>query len=179
MQKTSLLFLSLFFLPFFFLACEETTVITELEINERQRLIIEEYLENKNITNFQKTASGIYYHVLTPGTGAQVPTTDAIVSVHYTGTVLYGNRFDSSKFRGEPFEFQVGTGRIVDEYDELGEPVFDGGVIQGWVEAVSLMQVGEETRFYIPSDLAYGTDGSGNIPGNAVIFFDIEVLEVK
>ncbi len=120
-------------------------------------------------TNMQETASGIHYVVLTPGTGAQVKTGNR-VEVHYIGKHLCDDlsssscTFDSSYGRGTTFPFTVGANQV----------------IKGWDEALPLMQVGEEARFYIPSYLAYGPCGSGtSINGNENLVFDIKVISAK
>lgn len=112
------------------------------------------------------TPSGLQYEDLTPGTGAQAQKGN-YVSVHYTGW-LYENgqkgmKFDSSKDRGEPFEFPLG----------------DGMVIQGWDEGVQGMKVGGTRLLLIPSDLGYGPYGAGGvIPPNATLLFEVELLGV-
>lgn len=112
------------------------------------------------------TPSGLQYEDITPGTGAQAQKGN-YVSVHYTGW-LYENgqkgmKFDSSKDRGEPFEFPLG----------------DGMVIQGWDEGVQGMKVGGTRLLLIPSDLGYGPYGAGGvIPPNATLLFEVELLGV-
>jgi FKBP-type peptidyl-prolyl cis-trans isomerase len=96
------------------------------------------------------------------GTGEEVKTGD-VVSVHYEGQLQNGQEFDSSKKRGEPFEFTVGAGRV----------------IQGWEEGVVGMKVGGERVLVIPPEKAYGEAGIGPIPGNATLVFSIELLEIK
>lgn len=131
---------------------------------------IKTYFRENNIdtTNMQETASGIHYFVLTPGTGAQVKTGD-LVEVHYLGKFVdkpsfdASTSFDSSYGRGVPHSFIVGAGMV----------------IKGWDEALPLMKVGEETRFYIPSYLAYGPCGKGSVPPSAILSFDIKVLSAK
>lgn len=109
----------------------------------------------------KKTDSGLLYEVVKEGTGA-TPAASDTVRVHYTGTLIDGTKFDSSHDRGQPAEFQVGR------------------VIKGWQEALQLMKVGSQWKLYIPGDLAYGPQGNprGGIPGNAVLVFDVELLEV-
>jgi FKBP-type peptidyl-prolyl cis-trans isomerase FkpA len=107
------------------------------------------------------TESGIQYVVLTAGEGDTPLATDT-VKVHYKGTFLNGETFDSSYDRGEPAVFPLNR------------------VIKGWTEGVQLMPVGAKYKFTIPADLAYGPNGNPpNIPGNSVLEFEIELLEIQ
>ncbi|CAN5597198.1 FKBP-type peptidyl-prolyl cis-trans isomerase [soil metagenome] len=116
--------------------------------------------ENKRRPEVKETASGLQYEVITLGTGPMPKDTNT-VKVHYTGTLLNGTKFDSSRDRGEPAEFPL------------------NGVIPGWTEGVQLMPVGSKFKFYIPYNLAYGTQGSPPaIPGGATLVFDVELLEI-
>jgi peptidylprolyl isomerase len=109
------------------------------------------------------TASGLKYIDLTPGTGA-VPQTGQLVTVHYTGWLQNGTKFDSSLDRGQPFRFNLGEGRV----------------IKGWDEGVATMKVGGKRRLIIPASLAYGSRGAGGvIPPNAELTFDVELLGVQ
>ena len=110
------------------------------------------------------TASGLQYEVLESGNGDSPSAGDTAV-VHYTGWLTDGTKFDSSVDRGQPFEFSVGA----------------GNVIQGWDEGVALMQVGDKWKFTIPADLAYGEReiGGGLIPANSTLVFEVELLEIK
>lgn len=113
--------------------------------------------------NLEKTASGLQYSVDQPGTGAQ-PRQGQTVSVHYTGWLTDGTKFDSSRDRGEPLEFPIATGRV----------------IQGWDEGVAAMKVGEKRTLVIPPDLGYGARGaSGVIPPNATLVFKVELVGVR
>ncbi len=85
------------------------------------------------------------------------------VSVHYVGTLQNGQEFDSSRKRGQPFEFKVGAGQV----------------IEGWEKGILGMQVGGQRILVIPSDMAYGDRGIGPIPGGATLVFSIELLEIK
>ena len=106
------------------------------------------------------TPSGLQYEVLEAGAGAS-PGADDRVQVHYRGTLLDGTEFDSSYARGEPVVFGVGQ------------------VISGWTEALQLMQVGAKYKLFIPSDLAYGAGGAGDLIGpNAALIFEVELLDI-
>jgi FKBP-type peptidyl-prolyl cis-trans isomerase len=119
----------------------------------------EAYLaENAKKEGVKVTESGLQYKVVTEGTGA-VPTAADTVKVHYTGTFTNGETFDSSVDRGEPAMFGVTQ------------------VIKGWTEALQMMKVGSKWQLAIPSDLAYGP-GRGSIPPNAVLLFDVELIEI-
>ena len=108
----------------------------------------------------KQTASGLQYKVIEEGTGAK-PTIDNTVVVHYEGQLINGQIFDSSRQRGQPAEFGLGQ------------------VIRGWTEGLQLMKEGGKTRLFIPSELGYGPGGTGNIPANAVLIFDVELIEIK
>lgn len=118
--------------------------------------------ENGKKANIVTTASGLQYEVLTKGTGTKNPAASDTVTVHYAGTTLDGKEFDSSYKRGEPTSFPLNR------------------VIAGWTEGVQLMTEGAKYRFYIPSDLAYGTRGAGrDIQPNATLIFDVELLKIN
>ena len=109
------------------------------------------------------TADGLQYQVLTPGTGA-VAAAGHMVSVHYTGWLTDGKKFDSSVDRGQPFQFNLGAGQV----------------IKGWDEGVAGMKVGEKRKLTIPANLGYGERGAGGvIPPNATLVFDVELLGVQ
>jgi len=113
--------------------------------------------------NPQTTPSGLGYTIDQPGTGAR-PQAGQSVSVHYTGWLTDGTKFDSSRDRGEPFEFPLGQGRV----------------IEGWDEGVADMQIGEKRTLIIPAALGYGDQGSGDvIPPNATLVFKIELLGAR
>lgn len=108
------------------------------------------------------TASGLQYIDMVVGDGAR-PEAGKMVAVHYTGWLLDGTKFDSSKDRNQPFTFQLGQGRV----------------IKGWDEGVAGMQVGGIRKLIIPSDLGYGARGAGNvIPPNATLVFEVELLGI-
>lgn len=104
--------------------------------------------------------SGLQYEILTKGTG-RIPTATDSVKVHYEGTLIDGNVFDSSVSRGEPATFGVTQ------------------VISGWVEALQLMPVGSKWKLFIPSELAYGAQGAGqSIAPHSALIFEVELLDI-
>ncbi|MBD5275645.1 MAG: FKBP-type peptidyl-prolyl cis-trans isomerase [Muribaculaceae bacterium] len=115
----------------------------------------------KGNSGYQTTPSGLKYVTVVEGTGASPKETD-VVTVHYTGRLLDGTVFDSSVERGEPTSFPLQM------------------VIKGWTEGLQLMKVGGKTVFYIPSNLAYGEQGTpgGPIGPNADLIFEVELLGV-
>ena len=109
------------------------------------------------------TPSGLKYTDVKEGTGAQ-PRAGQTAVVHYTGWLLDGTKFDSSKDRGQPFSFPLGQGRV----------------IRGWDEGVATMKVGGVRKLTIPPDLGYGARGAGGvIPPNATLTFEVELLDVR
>lgn len=109
------------------------------------------------------TSSGLKYIVLKKGKGKKSEN-GKIAEVHYTGWLLDGKKFDSSRDRGEPFEFTLGAKQV----------------IAGWDEGVALMKIGDEFRLILPPSLAYGERGAGEvIPPNATLVFDVELLGVS
>jgi len=116
----------------------------------------------KDYPDAQQTKSGIYYIIQKQGTGEK-PTRGKTVSVHYTGKLLSGASFDSSSLRG-PFEFAVGTGKV----------------IPGWDETVLDMKVGEKRLVIIPPELAYGDRAVGGvIPANSFLIFEMELIGIR
>jgi peptidylprolyl isomerase/FKBP-type peptidyl-prolyl cis-trans isomerase FkpA len=108
------------------------------------------------------TASGLTYQDVVTGTGAEAAKGQS-VSVHYTGWLTDGTKFDSSKDRGEPFVFPLGRGQV----------------IRGWDEGVQGMKVGGTRKLTIPPSLGYGVRGAGGvIPPNATLVFEVELLKV-
>ena len=109
------------------------------------------------------TASGLQYQDLEEGTGA-LALVGSDVTVHYTGWLEDGTKFDSSVDRGQPFAFVLGAGRV----------------IKGWDEGIVSMRVGGKRKLIIPPDLAYGNGGFGNIiPPKATLIFDVELLIIR
>ena len=109
------------------------------------------------------TSSGLKYEDLKIGTGAEAKAGQT-VSVHYTGWLTDGKKFDSSKDRGQPFQFSLGAGQV----------------IKGWDEGVQGMKIGGKRKLTIPAGLGYGARGAGNaIPPNATLIVEVELLGVK
>ncbi len=111
-----------------------------------------------------KNPSGLVYWDIRVGNG-EVAKEGSRVRVHYTGWLTNGKKFDSSVDAGKPFDFTIGNGEV----------------IKGWEEGVAGMRVGGKRQLRIPSDLAYGTDGTpdGTIPPNATLIFDVQLLGVQ
>ena len=141
-------------------------VRTAMQKNGRKKIqpAIDEGLkflaENAKKPGVKQTATGLQYEVITEGTGPK-PADTSVVKVHYEGFLLNGKPFDSSRERGEPTQFPLNQ------------------VIRGWTEGVQLMGVGSKYKFYIPYQLAYGEQGSGEmIPGGALLVFEVELIDI-
>ena len=151
----------------------------DMSLNEAQK-IVNEYLQQLQKQTFENniregkefltnnakrpgvktTASRLQYEILTRGKGA-IPKASDTVKVHYHGTLISGKVFDSSVQRGEPATFGVTQ------------------VIQGWVEALQLMPAGSKWKLYIPSELAYGERGAGQLIGpHTCLIFEVELLDI-
>ncbi len=117
--------------------------------------------QNLEKSGIKVTGSGLQYKVLLEGTGKSPGAADR-VTVHYEGTLIDGTKFDSSYDRGEPIDFGLNQ------------------VIRGWTEGLQLMKEGAKYKLFIPSDLAYGPQGSpGAIPPNAALIFTVELIRVN
>ncbi|MBW4683601.1 MAG: FKBP-type peptidyl-prolyl cis-trans isomerase [Komarekiella atlantica HA4396-MV6] len=147
---------------------QDTAIATQLTqtlpapttVTENNTLIASNTMSD---TNAVTTPSGLKYVELKEGTGA-TPKTGQKVVVHYTGTLEDGTKFDSSRDRGQPFDFKIGVGQV----------------IKGWDEGVGTMKVGGQRQLIIPPELGYGSRGAGGvIPPNATLLFDVELLDVK
>ena len=155
----------------FYIGAEKVMSQEELQAEAMERMeaqkgkdeeIIEGYLKEKGLTA-KKTDSGLRYIVEKEGTGAN-PKPGDNVSVHYTGMLLDGTKFDSSLDRNEPISFVIGQGQV----------------IRGWDEGIALLKQGGKAKLIIPSSLAYGERGAGGvIPPNSVLIFDVELVDIK
>ncbi len=116
--------------------------------------------ENRSKPGVKELPDGIQYMVMTDGTGAMPALTDT-VRMHYHGTLIDGTVFDSSIEKGQPIEYPV------------------NGFIKGWQEVLQMMKVGSKWKVFIPASLAYGERGSGKVPPNATLTFEMELLGIK
>ena len=136
-------------------SCSKDNVDPEKQAQTDEATIVK-FLAEKNITA-QRHTSGVYYQITNPGTGNITYSSNTTVSARYTGRLLSGAEFDKSE---QPIAFPL------------------GGVIAGWQIGVPLIQKGGKIRLFIPSGLGYGAGGQGPIPPNAVLDFDIELVNV-
>jgi len=140
----------------------EAALKAKAEATKNARASFDKFVKEK-FPNAKKTASGLHYIIEKEGTGVQA-TAGKNVSVHYTGTLADGTKFDSSYDRNQPLPFVLGQGQV----------------IKGWDEGIALLKVGGKAKLIIPSDLGYGERGAGGvIPPNATLIFDTELVDVK
>ncbi|MEQ1554269.1 MAG: FKBP-type peptidyl-prolyl cis-trans isomerase [Ferruginibacter sp.] len=135
------------------------------QLAEKQDSDIQTFLKTNNLTA-TKTNSGMYYIITRDGTGEK-PAVGTEVTMNYTGMFLDGKKFDSnedSTFNHvSPFKFTLGKGQV----------------IKGWDEGVALLQKGTKAKFILPSSMAYGANGTGGIPANSILQFDVELVDFK
>lgn len=132
-----------------------------MEDAQKNKSVTDEFLnKNKAKANVKTTSTGLQYEVLKEGKGKK-PTLKDKVTVHYTGTLVSGQKFDSSHDRGQPAEFPV------------------NGIIKGWQEALQMMPEGSVFRLYIPPYLGYGAQAQPGIPPFSVLVFDVELLKIN
>ena len=134
--------------------------VTEQEMAKNSKVGDDFLAANKTKPGIIVLPSGLQYKVIKQGAGESPKDTD-VVTVHYTGTLIDGTVFDSSRERGEPIEFPV------------------NGVIAGWTEALQLMKPGAQYMLYIPAKLAYGDKKTGPIPEGSTLIFDVELIKFE
>lgn len=144
---------------------QQTVATSSIPLFAPDMVANDQTLIAQNMTNSEEkvitTDSGLQYVDLIVGEGAS-PKQGQAVTVHYTGTLTDGKKFDSSRDRGKPFEFKIGISQV----------------IKGWDEGVMSMKVGGRRKLIIPPELGYGSRGAGGvIPPNATLIFDVELLK--
>ncbi len=128
---------------------------------QKESVMSQEQENTPNLQDAISTASGLKYIEITEGEG-ESPSKGQTVTVHYTGTLENGSKFDSSRDRNRPFSFTIGVGQV----------------IKGWDEGVATMKVGGRRTLIVPPELGYGSQGAGGvIPPNATLIFDVELLQ--
>lgn len=141
----------------------EAVKIYKEHLRSAQAKVGEDFLaKNGKRPEVTTTKSGLQYEIIKPSSNPKKPTLADKVKVHYHGTLITGEVFDSSVDRGEPISFPLGN------------------VIRGWQEGLQLMPVGSEYRLYIPYDLAYGERGAGGKIGPfAALIFDVTLIDIE
>ncbi|MDZ4758402.1 MAG: FKBP-type peptidyl-prolyl cis-trans isomerase [Bacteroidota bacterium] len=123
--------------------------------------IIKDYITKNNIAA-TKTADGLYYIITAPTSGVHAKAGD-VASVYYTGKLMNESVFDKNTNSSSPFNFVIGAAQV----------------ISGWDEGIALLKKGEKARLFIPSALGYGSSGQGSIPPNAVLQFDVDLVDLN
>lgn len=129
--------------------------------SEADEKIIKDYITKNNIAA-TRTTDGLYY-IITNATNGVHAQAGSVASVRYTGKLMNESVFDKNTSSSAPFNFVVGAGQV----------------IGGWDEGIALMKKGEKARLFIPSALGYGSTGQGSIPPNAVLQFEVELVDVQ
>jgi len=140
---------------------EEQEKATAQENQMKEGTLIKDYLQKNNITQ-APTASGLIIITKTKGNGVK-PSVGQKVTVHYTGTLMDGTKFDSSVDRGDPFQFTLGQGQV----------------IKGWDEGIAELEIGGSATLIIPSSIAYGPRGTGPIGPYSPLVFEVQLLKVE
>jgi len=136
---------------------QNSTLIFEVELFSIEKAFVD---TDFNLPGREEvTESGLRMIIHKEGSG-EIPKSGQTVSVHYTGLLETGKKFDSSHDRGEPFSFKLGQGRV----------------IKGWEEALALMKPGEKRTLIIPPELGYGERAAGPIPPNSILIFEVELV---
>lgn len=130
--------------------------------SSKHAVVTEEIKKDSIMSSPITTSSGLTYIITKKGDGLQPKAGDK-VSVHYTGKLTNGDKFDSSVDRGQPFSFTLGVGQV----------------IKGWDEAIALLHVGDKATLTIPPSLGYGSRAMHSIPANSTLIFDVELMAVK
>lgn len=140
---------------------QEMAVKKQAEVAEKNKKEGQAFLDkNKAEAGIKTTASGLQYQVIKEGNGP-TPSDKDVVTAHYEGKLVNGQKFDSSYDRNQPADFPV------------------TGVIPGWTEALKLMKVGSKYKLYVPPELGYGASPRPGIPPNSVLVFDVELMGIK
>lgn len=134
----------------------------QAEKKREERMKAQQAMIDSLTDGMTETTSGLYYEISEENADGASPEAGQTVAVHYTGKLPSGKVFDSSRQRGQPITFPLGTGRV----------------IPGWDEGIALMQIGEKGTFVIPPHLGYGERGAGPIPPNSWLIFDVELVEI-
>jgi peptidylprolyl isomerase len=160
-----------FFIGYFTLGFFGYKVSLEKNKGEQPPVLSAEQNNNtSNMNNTQEQTGGapaeikeLTAQILQPGSGDQKVQPGDTITVHYTGTLVDGTKFDSSVDRGQPFQLIIGVGQV----------------ISGWDQGLIGMQVGEKRKLFIPANLAYGERGAGSvIPPNSPLIFEVELLSI-
>jgi FKBP-type peptidyl-prolyl cis-trans isomerase FkpA/FKBP-type peptidyl-prolyl cis-trans isomerase FklB len=140
---------------------QEMAVKKQAEVAEKNKKEGQAFLEkNKAESGIKTTNTGLQYQVLKEGNGP-TPTEKDVVTAHYEGKLVNGQKFDSSYDRNQPADFPV------------------TGVIPGWTEALKMMKVGSKFKLFVPPELGYGASPRPGIPPNSVLVFDVELIGIK
>ncbi|MDD5749595.1 MAG: FKBP-type peptidyl-prolyl cis-trans isomerase [Patescibacteria group bacterium] len=134
-----------------------------IDIAQFEQMLAEQDLLTNNSADNQMPKEFLQIEVLQEGSGEQMTEFGNSITVHYTGTLTDGSKFDSSLDRGEPFTFTLGSGQV----------------IAGWDQGLTSMKVGEKRKLTIPYDLAYGERGQGSIPPYATLIFEVELISIN
>jgi len=147
----------------FMVEINETRRAKDSIAREERKQKADAFLEkNKSEVGVVATGSGLQYIILKEGEGKTAKDGDTI-TVHYTGSFMDGTKFDSSLDRNQPLSIALGEGQL----------------ISGWIEMLRLMKKGEKVKIWIPSHLGYGEVGNRAIPGNSMLIFEMELLDIK